>query len=116
MIGAGRFLFALVSPCLPCVKLSCKKGLCASGCFFVVTTSFSLAGLHSLTFCAFGFGGLLRVFVVVFGGVFGVCVCVCVLVSVFAPATVSPLVLRPTRTAYCAADVVKRRRFKKKKA
>ena len=33
---------------------------------------------------------------------------------VFAPATVSPLVLRPTRTAYCAADVVKRRRFKKK--
>ena len=34
------------------------------------------------------------------------------LVSVFAPATVSPLVLRPTRTAYCAADVVKRRRFK----
>ena len=28
--------------------------------------------------------------------------------------SVSPLVLRPTRTAYCAADVVKRRRFKKK--
>ena len=73
MIGAGRFLFALVSPCWPGVKLSCNKGLCASGCFFVVTTSFTLAGLYSLTFGAFGFGGLLRVFVVVFGGVFGVC-------------------------------------------
>ena len=33
---------------------------------------------------------------------------------VFAPATVSPPVLRPTRTAYCAADAVKRRRFKKR--
>ena len=68
-------LFALVSACWPGVKLSCNKGLCASGCFFVVTTSFSLAGLYSLTFGAFGFGGLLRVFVVVFGGVFGVCAC-----------------------------------------
>ena len=48
MIGAGRFLFALVSPRWPCVKLSCNKGLCASGCFFVVTTSFTLAGLYSL--------------------------------------------------------------------
>ena len=51
----------------------------------------------------------------------GFCGCVwwcfwCVLALVFAPATVSPLVLRPTRTAYCAADVVKRRRFKKKKS
>ena len=78
------------------VKLSCNKGLCASGCFFVVTTSFSLAGLYSLTFGAFGFGGLLWV------------------ALVFAPATVSPPVLRRTRTAYCAADVVKRQWSTKK--
>ena len=32
---------------------------------------------------------------------------------VFAPATVSPPVLRRTRTAYCAADVVKRQWSKK---
>ena len=31
---------------LPCVQLSCNKSLCVSGCF-VVTTSFSLAGLVS---------------------------------------------------------------------
>ena len=48
MGDGGRFLFALVSPRWPCVKLSCNKGLCASGCFFVVTTSFTLAGLYSL--------------------------------------------------------------------
>ena len=71
------------------------------------TTSSTERGGH-LDVGAFGFGGLLRVFVVVFGGVFW-----CVLALVFAPATVSPLVLRPTRTVYCAADVVKRRRLKK---
>ena len=41
-----------------------------------------------------------------------VLVCVC---FGFRTCSVSPLVLRPTRTAYCAADVVKRHRSKKKK-
>ena len=93
------------SPRWPCDKLSCNKGLCASGCFFVVTTSFSLAGLYSLALkvlagCC-GFWWLCFVVVLV---------CVC---FGFRTCSVSPLVLRPTRTAYCAADVVKRRRFKK---
>ena len=61
MIGAGRFLCALV---LTMLVLSCLaiEPLCLR--LLLCSQEF---------FGAFGFGGLLRVFVVVFGGVFGVC-------------------------------------------
>ena len=48
--------------------------------------------------------------VVVFCGCFGVCVC-----FGFRTCSVSPPLLRSLRTAYCAADAVKRHRSRKKK-
>ena len=72
------------------------------------TTSSTERGGHIDVWC-FGLAGCCGFWWLCF-----VVVLVCVCFG-FRTCSVSPLVLRPTRTAYCAADVVKRRRFKKKK-